>query len=74
VIRALDTGAVTPVLLWLLRWPEAELPVEQRHRALRAIESWLVRRTLARLTGKNVNQVVLDLLQVLEVASQGWCK
>jgi Protein of unknown function DUF262/Protein of unknown function (DUF1524) len=68
VIRALDTGAVTPVLLWLLRWPEAELPVEQRHRALRAIESWLVRRTLARLTGKNVNQVVLDLLQVLDEA------
>lgn len=65
VILALDTAAVTPVLLWLLRWPEAELPIEQRHRALRAIESWLVRRTLARLTGKGTNQVILDLLQAL---------
>jgi hypothetical protein len=65
VIRALDTGAVTPVLLWLLRWPESDLPVEQRHRSLRAIESWLVRRVLARLTSKSVNQVILDLLQAL---------
>lgn len=65
VILALDTAAVTPVLLWLLRWSEAELPIEQRHRALRAMESWLVRRTLSRLTGKGVNQVILDLLQAL---------
>ena len=65
VIRALDTAAVTPVLLWLLRWQETELPAEQRHRALRAIESWLVRRALARLTGKGVNLVILDLLKRL---------
>lgn len=71
VILALDTAAVMPVLLWLLRWPEAELPVEQRHRALQAIESWLVRRTLARLTGKAVNQVMLDLLRALHETGPG---
>ena len=65
VIRALDTRAVTPVLLWLLRWPPDKLPVEQRDQALNAIESWLVRRILARLTGKNVNHVVLELLKAL---------
>ncbi|MGY2065622.1 DUF262 domain-containing protein [Blastococcus sp. SYSU DS0619] len=66
VIRALDTNAVTPVLLWLLRWPADQLPVEQRDKALNAIESWLVRRTLARLTGKNVNLAVLELLRALD--------
>jgi hypothetical protein len=65
VISALDTRSVTPVLLWLLRWSAVELPVEQRDLALNTIESWLVRRTLARLTGKNVNLVVLDLLKAL---------
>ena len=66
VIRALDTNAVTPVLLWLLRWSEDQMSVEQRDKALNAIESWLVRRTLARLTGKNVNLAVLDLLRALD--------
>lgn len=66
VIRALDTNSVTPVLLWLLRWPADQLPVEQRDKALNAIESWLVRRTLVRLTGKNVNLTVLELLRALD--------
>lgn len=65
VIQALDTGAVTPVLLWLLRPSPAELPPEQRARALAAIESWIVRRMLARLTSKNVNQVFFELLRAL---------
>jgi hypothetical protein len=68
VIRALDTRSVMPVFLWLMRWSKDELPVEQRDRALNAIESWLVRRTLARLTGKNVNLVVLELLKALDKA------
>lgn len=68
VIRALDTRAVMPVFLWLMRWPDQELPTEQRDKALNAIESWLVRRTLARLTGKNVNLVVLELLRALDEA------
>lgn len=66
VIRALDTRSVMPVFLWLMRWPTDELPVEQRDRALNAIESWLVRRTLARLTSKNINLVVLELLRALD--------
>jgi hypothetical protein len=65
VIRALDTRSVMPVFLWLMRWSKEELPVDQRDKALNAIESWLVRRTLARLTGKNVNLVVLELLKAL---------
>ncbi len=68
VLRALDTAAVGPFLLWLLRWPETELPVEQRHRALSAVESWLVRRTLCRLTQTDLNNVVLALLRAVAEA------
>lgn len=71
VVQALDTRAVTPVLLWLLRWPEDELPLDQRDHALDVVESWLVRRTLARLTSKNLNQVLLELLKALGEAGPG---
>jgi hypothetical protein len=65
VIQALDTRTVTPVLLWLLRWSDNELPVAQRDHALDVVESWVVRRTLARLTSKNINQAMLELLKAL---------
>lgn len=65
VVQAMDTGTVTPVLLWLMRFSEAELPTDQRDRALHAIESWLVRRMLARLTAKGLNLVLLELLKTL---------
>jgi hypothetical protein len=59
---------VTPLLLWLLRWPEATLPAAERGRALQAVESWLVRRTLARLTSKDINRALLELLKALNDA------
>jgi hypothetical protein len=68
VIQALDTRAITPVLIWLLRWSQDELASSQRDHALDVIESWLVRRTLARLTSKNLNQAMLELLKVLAEA------
>jgi hypothetical protein len=66
VIRALDSAVVSPFLLWLLRWDATRMPLDQRDRAIRALESWMVRRALARATGKDVNRVVLDLLRVLD--------
>ncbi|MEV6522127.1 DUF262 domain-containing protein [Longispora sp. NPDC051575] len=62
VIQAMDSAVVTPVFLWLLRWPEADLPLAQRDKALGALESWFVRRALCRLTSKDVNRLLLDLL------------
>lgn len=62
VIRAMDSGVVSPFLLWVLRHGE-QIPAEQRERALGAVESWLVRRALVRATSKQVNLTVLDLLQ-----------
>ncbi|TDO30978.1 uncharacterized protein DUF1524 [Kribbella sp. VKM Ac-2527] len=68
VIKAMDTAVVGPLLMWLLRWTEEDLPETQRHKALNALESWLVRRALCRLTSKDTNKLVLELLQELNYA------
>lgn len=65
VLKALDSAAVTPFLLWLLRYGPEDCPPEQRDKALRAMESWLVRRALCRYTAKGVNLLVVDLLRRL---------
>lgn len=68
VIRALDSAAVGPFLLWVLRWDEHRMPLEQRYRALQALESWMVRRALVRATAKGVNNVIVDLMKALDRA------
>ncbi|KRF29470.1 DUF262 domain-containing protein [Phycicoccus sp. Soil802] len=68
VLRALDSGAVTPFLLWIMSRPAQDCPTEQRDKALRAIESWLARRALCRFTAKGVNLLVVDLLKVVDGA------
>lgn len=68
VIDALDSSVIMPVVLWLLRWPEDDLPTPQRDKALGAIESWLVRRALLRLTSKDLNRTTFDLLEHLSQA------
>lgn len=65
VVRMMDQAAVGPFLLWLLKWRATEIPAEQIRRALAAMESWLVRRTLCRITLKDVNRVVVELLRDL---------
>jgi hypothetical protein len=67
-LQALDSAVVTPLLLWLLRWPEKDLPTRQRDKALASFESWLVRRVLCRLTSKDINRLVLDLLREMNAA------
>jgi hypothetical protein len=66
ILQAMDSAVVTPFLLWIMRWPEHRMPTEQRDKALRAVESWLVRRALCRLTSKETNHLVADLLKALE--------
>lgn len=68
VLQAMDSAVVTPLLLWLLRWPDQDLPAQQRDKALQCLESWLVRRMLCRLTTKDINRLVLDLLRELNAA------
>ncbi|NUT18003.1 MAG: DUF262 domain-containing protein [Hamadaea sp.] len=67
-IQALDSAVVTPFLLALLRQPTGALSVAQRDKALAALESWLIRRAVCRLTSKDINRLVIDLLQKLAEA------
>jgi len=56
-----DTQTVYPVLLWLF----ANVSREDRGQAVAAIESYVVRRALCRMTQKNLNRAFLDLLRRL---------
>lgn len=58
----MDTTTTIPLLLYLFRLGGQEFPQARRARALRAIESYLVRRMLCRLTAKGYNRIFLDLL------------
>ena len=55
-LDALDTSTVLPLVLFLFR--ETAVSQDRRRRALRMIESWLVRRMLMGLTAKNYNQQI----------------
>ncbi len=65
VVEALEFGATIPLLLWLIS-DNHEVPPAQADKALAAMESWTVRRTLLRLTMKDVNKFVVALLKHLE--------
>jgi len=64
-MSTLDSEVVKPILLWLLD-PELEvIPTKQIEKALSSIESWAVRRAILRLSTKNYNRMVVDLLNIL---------
>lgn len=60
----LDTTTPYPVLLWI--FGHEDIPKEQRVKAVEAIESWLMRRMLSRLTSKNYNKIFIELLDELK--------
>lgn len=64
VVEALELGAFIPLLLWMIRKNHSP-PADQVEKALAAVESWAVRRTLLRRTMKDVNKLVVALLQEL---------
>jgi len=61
----LDIRVATPLLMWVFAFSEDELSSERRQRFLRVVESYLVRRAITRLTGKNYNQLFLEALTEL---------
>jgi hypothetical protein len=63
-LDVLDTTTPYPVLLWL--YGQDTIPDAQRDKALEAIESWLMRRMLCRLTTKNYNKIFIELLEELK--------
>lgn len=63
-LDVLDTTTPYPVLLWI--FGQKDIPPKQRIKAIEAIESWLMRRMLCRLTTKNYNKIFIDLLEELK--------
>jgi hypothetical protein len=59
-LEALDTTTMLPIALLLFR--STELDQVRRRAALAALESWLVRRAILRLTAKNYNRTLTSLL------------
>lgn len=65
VVEALELGVFIPLLLWVITNAHPASPT-QADRALAAVESWAVRRTLLRRTMKDVNRLVVALLKELD--------
>ena len=65
-LKIADTATIQPTLLWLFANSEGS----QREHAVALLESFLVRRTLCRLTPKNYNRLFLELLTQLALADR----
>jgi hypothetical protein len=65
VIDAMELAATTPLFLWLLSENHG-VPKDQLRRGLRAIESWVMRRTLLRMTSKDVNRFMVAVIKALD--------
>lgn len=63
--RTIEAGVSTPILLWLFSQPTFGLNDPRLERSLKALESFLVRRMLCRMTTKNYNELFLELLSRL---------
>jgi hypothetical protein len=66
-LNVMETTTAYPALLWLYGTEGLKDPAEL-DKSIGVIESWLVRRMLARATTKNYNQVFLALLKILSEA------
>lgn len=65
----MDARVLTPLLLWVFSHEPEVLAPERRTRLLVGIESFLVRRTVGRMTTKNYNRLFLDALSAAKAGS-----
>lgn len=65
VIEDLELGSFIPLLLWLTSDSHA-VPETQARRALNAVESMAVRRTLLRMTTKDFNTLIVAILKAID--------
>jgi hypothetical protein len=65
VIETMELAVVTPVFLWFLSGNHGVSAAQVRI-GLAAMESWVMRRALLRLTTKDVNKFMVAVLKVLE--------
>lgn len=59
--QAMQSEVIKPILIWLHE-PGRDLDRPTVYRVVGSVESWLVRRTLLRLTGSDLGRVVADLI------------
>ena len=69
--RTVDAGTLTPLLLWLFSQPEHVVTDTQRIRAISALESYLVRRMICRMTTKDYNRLFLEMMAKLRGSGPG---
>jgi hypothetical protein len=65
VVEAFELAAITPLLLWMLS-DNHRIPDPQVELGLSALESWVIRRTLLRMTMKDINKLMVAMLVMLE--------
>lgn len=65
-IRMLNVTAANPLLLWLLTRPTDELSTEGRERAVRLVESFLVRRMAVKWQTRAYGTVFVDVLRKVQ--------
>jgi hypothetical protein len=65
VVESFELAATTPLLLWMLS-ENHRVPDKQVEVGLGALESWVMRRTLLRMTMKDVNKLMVAILGMLE--------
>ena len=66
--NAMQAGVTTPVLMWLV---SSGVSDEQLQKATRALDSYLVRRMICRLSNQNYNRLFLTLIGELQAAGSG---
>jgi hypothetical protein len=64
VIETMERASTTPLFLWLLS-ENHSVPPDQLRVGLASIESWVIRRTLLRLTSKDINRFMVTVLKAL---------
>lgn len=70
-LELLDTTTLYPIALRLfIAERDGELDRAGRDRALRALESWVVRRMICDYTPKNYNRIVVDMLKRVEAGGE----
>jgi hypothetical protein len=58
----MQAGVITPLLLQLFSASEQQLSPARMERCIKALESYLIRRMICRMTTKGYNRLVLDLI------------
>jgi hypothetical protein len=70
-LNLLDTTTLYPVVLRLfMAERDGQLTATERDDALRAMESWVVRRMICDYTAKNYNRTAIELLKRIDAASE----